>query len=153
LCYVLFSSFGWNLVQNTWIRPENTSRAIWSFPEFKVNPEKMKIVQGISIDRLFVQSIIRSIDIQLTQLWSIEMRSIDSQNTIKAIDRSSIDRHYIRSIDFVSSRRFIYFQIFVRSKSKVEFYGQNWMLNCSEYLTRINSCSPFVTPILYIYEN
>jgi len=41
----------------------------------------------------------------------------------------------------------------VRSKSKVEFYGQKWTVTSSEYWAKINSCSLFVNPILYKYED
>jgi hypothetical protein len=64
--------------------------AFWSFPEFEADPEKMKNRPSISIDRLFVQPIIQSIDFQSTQLRSIQMRSIDSQSTIFSIDRLHI---------------------------------------------------------------
>jgi len=76
LCYVLFLGLSWNLVQNTWIRPENTSIAIWSFLEFKVDIEKMKIVQGILIDRLSVD------------LTSIDLDAIDRFSEHDKIDRS-----------------------------------------------------------------
>jgi hypothetical protein len=81
------------------------------------------------------------------------MRSIDSQNMIK-IDRSKFHRStYIRSIDFASSRRSRYFQIFVRSKSKVEFYGQKWTATSSACVARIDPWWVFCkSKFLYIWD-
>jgi len=56
LCYVLFSGLSWNLVQNTWIKPENKSRVIWSFLEFNVDPERWRSSKAFrSIDYLYSQ--------------------------------------------------------------------------------------------------
>jgi hypothetical protein len=104
--------------------------------------KRWKIVQGISIDRLFVQPIIRSI------LRAYKNRSIEFLEHIK-IDRSK----YIRSIDFASSRRSRYFQIFVRSKLKVEFYGQKWMATSSVCAARIDPWWVFCkSKSLYIWD-
>jgi hypothetical protein len=141
LWYVLFSGLSWKLVQNIWIRPEYTPRAIWSFLEFKVDPEKIKIGQGSLIDRLLVEP------------TSISRDAIDRFSKHHKIDRSkSINRHYIRSIDFGSSRRSWYFQIFVRSKSKFDFYGHKWTPTSYVCAARIDSWWHFVNPILFKYE-
>jgi len=76
LFYVLFSGLSWNLVQNTWIRPKNTSRAIWSFPEFKADPEKMKN-RPRQIDRSIISSVKKSIDRIISRRKSIDPKSID----------------------------------------------------------------------------
>jgi len=120
LFYVLFSGLSWNLVQNTWIRPENTLRAIWSFPEFEADPEKMKnwprqidrsIISSVkksidriisrrksidpkSIDRLFLQSRCRSIEpgYFLRKSSDVDMLCVDEINPISAVHRGC--RHY-----------------------------------------------------------
>jgi hypothetical protein len=115
LFYVLFLGLSWNLVQNTWIRPENTSRAIWSFPEFEADPEKMKncprqidrsIISSVkksidriisrrkSIDRLFMQPRSRSIEpgYFLRKSSDVDMLCVDEINPIWAVPRGC--RHY-----------------------------------------------------------
>jgi hypothetical protein len=151
LRYVLFSGLSWILVQNTWIRPENTSRAIWSFSEFEADPEKMKN-RPRHFDRSIICTANNSIDRLSVDSTSFGLDAIDRFSEQHIFDRSTFDwSTFIRSIDFASSRRSRYFQIFMRSKSKIEFYGQKWTATSSEYLARINSCSLFVNPISYIY--
>jgi hypothetical protein len=91
LCYVLFSGLSWNLIQNTWIRPENTSRAIWSFSEFEIDPEKMK-----NRLRHFNRSIIctanNSIDLISVDPTSIDPDAIDRFSEHHKSDRSTFDR-------------------------------------------------------------
>jgi hypothetical protein len=81
--YVLFSGLSWNLVQNTWIRPENTSRAIWSFLEFEADPEKMK-----NRPRHFDRSIICTANNSIDRL-SVDSTSIDRFSEHKIFNRST----------------------------------------------------------------
>jgi hypothetical protein len=79
-----------------------------------------------------------SIEPGQARLRSSEMRLIDF-----IIDWST----------FASSRRSRYFQIFVRSKSKVEFNGQKWKLTSSVCVVRINTWWVFCTSkSLYIWD-
>jgi hypothetical protein len=128
LCYVLFSGLIWNLIQNTWIRPENTLRAIWSFPEFVVDLEKLKNCPR-HFDRSIICTANNSIDRLSVYPTSIDPDAIDRFSEHIKFDRSIFDRSIFDRSNFASSRRFRYFQIFVRSKSKVEFYGRRPALN------------------------
>jgi len=142
LFYVFFSGLSWNLVQNTWIRPENTSRAIWSFPEFEADPEKIKN-RPRHFDRSIICTANNSID-RSTFSWLNFDRSRCDWSILKAQN--------FRSIYFASSKRSRYFQIFVRSKSKVGFNGQKWTATSSVCVARID---PWWVPCklnLYIYE-
>jgi hypothetical protein len=91
LCYVLFSGLSWNLVQNTWIRPENTSRAIWSFPEFEVDPKKMKN-RPRHFDWSIIWSANNSIDRLPVDPTSIDPDAIDRFSEHKIINRNIFDR-------------------------------------------------------------
>jgi hypothetical protein len=133
-----FSGLSWNLVQNTWIRPKNTSRAIWSFLEFKVDLEKINYRL-----RQFDQSIICTANNSINRL-SVEPTSINRDAIDRISERHKIDRstsHLPKGPDISK---------FVRSKSKVDFYRQNWTPTSSVCAARIDHW--WVKSNLYIYE-
>jgi hypothetical protein len=84
LCYALFSGLSWNIVQNTWLTPKNASRAIWSFLEFKVDPEKMNN-RLRQIDRSIISSEKKSINRIISRRNSIDYLCSHE------VDRSNLD--------------------------------------------------------------
>jgi hypothetical protein len=98
LCYVLFLCLSWNLVQNTWIRPENTSRAIWSFPDFKADPDKDEN-RLRQFDQSIICTINNSIDWLSVKPTSINKDAINRFSEHYKIDWSKFNRSTLYSID------------------------------------------------------
>jgi len=98
--------------------------------------------------RYFDRSIICTTNNLIDRL-SVDPTLIDPD----AINRFSEHIKIDRSINFASSRRSKYFQIFVRSKLKVEFYGQKWTATSSVCAARIDPWWVFCkSKSLYIWD-